>query len=60
MKSRKKYKTFKKRIIKDFLNSKFMRIFPYVLIKKCQNNEVSKCSMDPSATTNLTYIDRAP
>ena len=42
--------------IEDFSNSKFLRIIPYVGIKKCRDKKMSRYNMNPSQTTNHTYI----
>ena len=60
MKFRKKYKTFKKKNIKTFQILNTCELPTYVGIKKCWNTEIPRYSMDPTRTTNRTYISRAP
>ena len=48
----KKYKTFQKKIIENFSNSK--KLFPYVGIKKWLDKEISEYNINPSRATSHT------
>ena len=51
----KNYKTFKKKNIKDFSNSKFMQIVSLVGIKKCRDKGTSGYNINSSRATNHTH-----
>ena len=48
----------KRKIFKTFQILSSWKFFPYVGIKKCCDKEMSKYNMNPSQTTNHTYISR--